>query len=105
MKPEQFNQIIEELHKHERDTLITKADEYARDDRLSNFKRISHLAHSTDERACLMLTAKHIVALFDFANDLENNVHQPADRWLEKIGDIRAYMLLLYAILKEHDRV
>jgi hypothetical protein len=79
--------------------LGAKADEYARGDRLSNFKKAADLLGCTPERALLGFAMKHIVALADFVADLEAGKNQPMSRWTEKTGDIINYMILLEALL------
>ena len=101
MKTEDSNQIVENRLQKVKDTLLAKADEYARGDRLSNFKQIAILSGCTPEKALSGLVAKHIVALYDFINDLDRNIEQPYPRWDEKLGDIIAYMVLLDAMRQE----
>ena len=101
MKNKKFTDIMLTRLNQIQDTLSTKADEYARGDRLSNFKQIAHLLGITPEKALVGLVSKHIVALIDFINDLDNGVVQPYERWDEKIGYICAYMILLDALVKE----
>jgi len=101
MQTEQFNNVVAERLNNVKSTLIAKADEYARGDRLSNFKKIAGLNDCAPEKALWILVNKHIVALNDFINDLEKDVHQPYSRWDEKIGDIMAYMALLDAMIIE----
>jgi hypothetical protein len=96
-----FNEIVTARLQKVKDTLTLKADEYARGDRLSNFKQIAGLGGCTPEKALTQLVAKHIVALYDFINDLDKDIHQLYSRWDEKIGDIIAYMALLDALLQE----
>jgi len=101
MTSEQLANIMAaRFHKIE-NTLCSKAEEYARGDRLSNFRQIAHLMNCTPEKALLGLVAKHIVALCDFVNDLDADTVQPYDRWDEKIGDIVCYMMLLDAMIQE----
>jgi hypothetical protein len=101
MITENFNIVVENRLRKTKDTLIAKADEYARGDRLSNFKQIAHLSGCTQEKALSGLVAKHIVAMYDFINDLDKGVEQPYCRWDEKIGDIITYMCLLDAMRLE----
>ena len=101
MNNQQFKRVIKQRTEKTRNTLISKADEYARGDRLSNFKQIAHLLNTTPEGALMGLVAKHIVALADFVNDIDRGVIQPYPRWDEKIGDIITYMHLLDAIIIE----
>ena len=105
LETEKFNEIVQSRLKKVEKTLTAKADEYARGDRLSNFKQIAHLLHITPEKALIGLVSKHIVALVDFVNDIDNNVIQPYLKWDEKIGDINAYMILLDAIVQERLKV
>lgn len=105
MQTEVFNEIVKARLDKTMATLCKKADEYARGDRLSNFRQISALMKTTNEKALMGLVAKHIVALSDFVNDLDNGLVQSYDRWDEKIGDIVAYMCLLDAIVQERELV
>jgi len=102
MQTEEFEDFVvkNRLYLTEK-TLGAKAAEYARGDRLSNFKKAATLMNCTPERALFGFVAKHIVALSDFINDLENGQNQSAERWEEKIQDIICYMHLLEALLVE----
>ena len=82
-------------------TLGAKADEYARGDRLSNFKKAASLMNCSPERALFGFVAKHIIALSDFIGDLESNKNQTPERWTEKIQDIICYMILLEGLVIE----
>ena len=99
MQTEEFEDVIVKncLYEIER-TLGRKAEEYARGDRLSNFKKAAHLLGCTPERALLGFVAKHLVALADFVNDLEDGKNQSIERWNEKTRDISNYMVLLEAL-------
>ncbi len=101
MNTPDFNQLVKNWTEQTKKTLLTKADEYARGDRLSNFKKISHLNGCTHEKALMILVSKHIIALTDFVNDLDGGLVQNYERWNEKIGDIQAYMILLDALVRE----
>ena len=101
MQTEQFNKVVAERLDKVKATLIAKADEYARGDRLSNFKKIAGLMGCTPEKVLMLLVSKHIVALTDFVNDLDLNHAQAMTRWDEKIGDIMCYMTLMDALVIE----
>jgi len=101
MNQEQFDQLLKNRLYTTRNTLSSKGEEYARGDRLSNFKKIASMTGVTPERALWQLVSKHIVALGDFINDLDNGTTQPTDRWDEKYGDVVAYMCLLEALVVE----
>ena len=101
MENKEFNEIVVARMDQVRSTLLAKADEYARGDRLSNFKQIAGLLNCIPEQALIGLVSKHIIALVDFINDKANDRAQPYARWDEKIGDIIAYMILLDAMVQE----
>lgn len=101
MTQEEFDAIVENRLERTRQTLIAKSDEYAREDRLSNFKKVASFTGCSPERALWGFVLKHIAALDDFINDLEEGKVQSPARWDEKITDIRAYMHLLDALLQE----
>ena len=100
MTNEQLNQVVDERCKLIKSILIEKAIQYARGDRLSNFKKIAAFRNKEPEEALMGLVVKHIVALDDFVQDLPHTVMQ-RDQWKEKIGDIINYMILLEAIVDE----
>lgn len=101
MTNEEFQIIVEQQLQTIKEILIAKADEYARGDRLSNFKRIAVFRNVPPEDALFALVSKHIVALNDFIKDLDTDIVQPIERWDEKINDIINYMILLKALIRE----
>ncbi len=101
MNNEVFGKVLSGRLQRIRETLAGKADEYARGDRLSNFKKIARFRDVTPEDALMGLVMKHIAALDDFVADLGRDIHQPLSRWDEKIGDIMCYMVLLEALIEE----
>ena len=103
MESEQFGFIVHNRLSSVEKTLDSKTDEYARGDRLSNFKQIAGLLSCTPEKALIGLVAKHIVATVDFINDIDRGVLQDYGKWDEKIGDIMAYMVLLDTLV--HERI
>jgi len=96
-----FVKTLDKRLKKIRATLITKGYEYARGDRLSNFKKIAVFRNKTPEDVLFGLAAKHIAALDDFVQDIEQGKAQPLARWYEKVGDIMSYMVLLDAMVQE----
>ena len=64
---------------------------------------MAHLQGVTPEHALMGLVGKHIVALYDFVNDIDKGIVQIYPRWDKKIGDIMAYMPLLEALIIERD--
>jgi hypothetical protein len=101
MRNEQFVQILNSRLADIKRTLLAKADEYARGDRLSNFKKIAAFRQKSPEEVLFGLVAKHIAALDDFIQNIDSEKIQPYERWDEKIGDIMAYMVLLDAMVCE----
>jgi hypothetical protein len=100
MNTNDFNKLVEARLETIKALLITKAAEYARGDRLSNFKKIAAFRNKTQEEALMGLVVKHIVALDDFIQDLPQK-NMPLQQWKEKIGDIINYMILLEAMVEE----
>ena len=85
-------------------TLALKADEYATDDRLHNFKVAAVLQGCTPERALLGMWAKHIVSIVDLIREVDGG-KLPAEQLVhEKITDTINYALLLEALIEERRR-
>lgn len=105
MNNEDFEALI--FKRKERISLIlsSKAVEYARGDRLSNFKEAAEFLHCTPEKALLGFVTKHMIALRDFVEDLEKGHCASGEQWDEKLGDIINYMILLEALLEERQAV
>ena len=99
MKTEEFEDIIlkNAFFEIER-TLGAKAEEYARGDRLSNFKIAATFTGISPEKVLFIWVMKHIEALKSFVNDLDEGQNQPLARWIEKTRDITNYMILLEAL-------
>lgn len=98
MKSEAFNDIVEKQIAQCRTTLVRKADEYATEDRLHNFKVAAQLQGITPEQALLGMWTKHVVSIADMIQD--GRVY-PAAQWDEKIGDAINYLILLKGLVVE----
>lgn len=104
---DEFKDIFDIQVAYEDDLLNVKASEYAdldRDDRLHNFKKIAHLTGFPEHTVLSVLTAKHIVALYDY---LFKFCEGKPINWAkidEYIVDIRNYQLLLKAILVDIEK-
>lgn len=92
-----FNEIVERQVFTCMNTLVKKADEYATEDRLHNFKTAAALQECTSAQALAGMMAKHTVSVYDM---IEGDVFDPA-LWEEKITDHINYLLLLKAVLME----
>ena len=101
MKSSDFNKVIEERLSLCKNVLCRKADEYATDDRLHNFKVAAELQGCTPEKALAGMMCKHTVSVYDLINDLEKGKCASKEMWEEKIGDSLNYLLLLTALLDE----
>jgi len=98
MNISEFNHILHKRLKKIEDTLNAKAEEYAREDRLHNFKMAAMMLNCTPAHALMGMKVKHDVSVMDL-------VRYPTTRTTalinEKIGDSINYLILLEAILKE----
>lgn len=102
MIDKQFEQIFEAAVKRERGTLIAKSKEYARVDRLSNFKKAALTLECSPERALEGMLQKHLTTIHDFVCDIEkSDTCMELSQWQEKIGDARNYLILLEALIIE----
>lgn len=101
MNYEEFDVIVEERLEKIREILGKKAEEYARGDRLSNFKRAAAAERCTPERALIGMWMKHVISILDMVDDLEMEIVAPAEMWDEKIGDAINYLVLLEGLVRE----
>lgn len=101
MDTNKFNETVETQIKRCTDVLIKKADEYATEDRLHNFKVAAVLQNCTVEQALNGMQAKHTVSVYDMVNSGEE---YPIDMWNEKITDHINYLLLLRAVVEERSQ-
>lgn len=102
MNDTQFQAIVELRCKKIKSVLASKAKEYARQDRLSNFKKASALMGVTPATACMSFWMKHIVSIVDLVNDYEKGTKASPEMWNEKLGDAINYLVLLEAIVSEN---
>jgi hypothetical protein len=101
MKNEELEKIVDERIGKIRDLLVKKGAEYARGDRLSNFKKAGAGQGCTPERALIGMMDKHRVSIYDLVDDLEEGLIAPQGVWDEKIGDNIVYLFLLEALVRE----
>ena len=103
MNSKQFDEVMERRIELIRKVLITKRAEYAPEggDRLHNFNRAAAMLGCTRERALIGMWTKHIISILDIVDNIESK--KPSMALIEeKIGDAVNYLLLLEAMLKEH---
>lgn len=102
MNEKDFNIILERRLRLIREVLAAKADEYAKDDRLHNFKRAAEIDQSkTPAQVCAGFMLKHIVSVLDLVDDDAAGKLVRVKMRDEKIGDAINYLILLEALLSE----
>ena len=101
MNTKRFNEILEQTINHCTKTLGFKADEYATDDRLHNFKVAAEIQNCTPITALAGMMAKHTVSVYDLIQRHEAGLFIPIEMWDEKIGDSINYLCLLKALVVE----
>jgi hypothetical protein len=100
MDSKKFNEILKNRLRKIEETLSSKAVEYAKGDRLYNFKRASNILQSTPQEALLGMMAKHIVSVLDL---IEGTLNPSPEMIDEKIGDTINYLILLEAVLLDQN--
>lgn len=104
MNTDDFNAIICEYIDRCGNTLRKKAEEYATEDRLHNFKVAGSIQDCLPTTALARMMRMHTVSVYDMIRGLESGEEYPLDMWDEKIGDSINYLLLLSAMVREQDR-
>jgi len=100
MLESEFENILEVRIDKIRETLKSKAKEYATEDRLHNFKIAARICDTTAEQALWGMASKHLVSIIDMVSDSKDRIpsHAMVD---EKIGDMINYLILLEAVFLE----
>lgn len=101
MKTERFVSILNERLNKCVDVLGVKANEYATEDRLHNFKVAAELQNCTPITALAGMMAKHTVSVYDLIQKQEQGYVVSREMWDEKIGDSINYLILLSALVQE----
>lgn len=101
MKTEKFESILNKRIDKCVKVLCAKADEYATEDRLHNFKVAAELQNCTPITALAGMMAKHTVSVYDLIKRQEQGLVVPKEMWDEKIGDHLNYLFLLTALIEE----
>ena len=101
MTSDRFNEILEETLQKCIDTLGTKSNEYATEDKLHNFKVAAVIQNCTPITALAGMMAKHTVSVYDLIQKQEHGVGVSKEMWEEKIGDSINYLILLSALVQE----
>jgi hypothetical protein len=105
MDQKTFDDVIDITLEKVRTILGRKQAEYARGDRLHNFKVAGAIANTTPEMALRGMMAKHVVSVYDLIKDIEDGKKVEFILWDEKTLDTINYLILLRALLYERDGV
>lgn len=98
MTTEEFNKVIAEQMDRCKDILCIKAEEYATQDRLHNFKNAAGMQGCSPKEALAGMMAKHTISIYDMCRD--GKPHS-IEMWDEKITDHINYLLLLKAVVED----
>jgi len=99
MNHEHFSAYLDEAVEHMKTLMGSKNGEYAPGgDKLSNFKKASRMTGKSPEECLWMFASKHIISIQDIVN--AEGAYTP-DALREKCGDLRAYTVLLEALMQE----
>lgn len=101
MNEKRFNELLSNRLYECTATLSVKANEYATDDRLHNFKVAAEIQNCTPITALAGMMAKHTVSVYDLVQRQEKGEDIPRELWDEKIGDSMNYLILLDALVEE----
>lgn len=102
MKSEQFLELLETMEKEEKEILLCKGKEYARDDYkddvLSNFKRIAKALEVDPIKVWAVYFMKHIDAILNFVN----TGRTASDETIKgRFADARNYLALGFGLVWE----
>ena len=103
MTDERFNQIVEEFTEERiKKLLMKKASEYSltNTDRLSNFKNGANISGWDLVHVLFGYQLKHITSYIDMINSKDKFTRE---LWLEKVGDITNYFILLLGVLEDQN--
>lgn len=99
MTIKRFNEIVEEQTERIKKLLVKKGGEYSlENDRLSNFKNGADISGWSNEKVLFGYQLKHITSYIDMINSGEKFSR---DLWIEKLGDICCYNILLLGLLED----
>lgn len=102
MKSEQFRDLLSNIEKEEREILLCKGKEYARedyeDDVLSNFKRIAKAINVDPLKVWAIYFMKHIDAILNFVNTGQTVSNESIKG---RFADARNYLALGFGLVWE----
>ncbi len=99
MLPEQFEIELQESFKRAQEVLSIKAEIYSQsEDRLGNFKSAAGAQNINPVQALVGMMTKHYVSVCDMSKD---PTKFSIETWNEKLGDLRNYVLLCEALVRD----
>lgn len=101
MDQDRFNEVVENRCRDIKMILAVKAKEYARGDRLHNFKRAAGFMKTAPEATCFAFAMKHFTSIADMVDDIVFERLPTIELAREKIGDAVNYLILLEALIEE----
>ena len=104
MKQEQFEKAINAYLFIIKTNLINKGKQYATDaDMLANFNKGSNITGEIREKVLFGYALKHLVSVIDMVDEIERGEIPTENKVIEKLGDLGAYMALLYACIQDRN--
>ena len=91
-----FSEIVAEM----KSTLFSKAQDYANNDRLSNFKFGGEIIGSTAQMQCLALISTKVARLGNLLSDAKKPNNESIE---DSAKDLTCYGILLQMILREEE--
>ena len=87
--------------------LEAKKEEYSREgsDRLNQFKRAGCLKEQSSVEALAGMMVKHETSIHDMTKAITAGKHFDRKKWQEKLGDLRNYCDLLWALLIDEGEI
>jgi len=101
MNLQQQQEHFERFITNQKETLLKKGNDYADEDRLSNFKRAGSIISISPEQNCLSLIATKVARLGVL---LTGNKNPDNESIRDSILDLANYAILLDALLDEKQR-
>ena len=99
MTPQQQTTHIYEFLAKQKSILLSKGDDYANEDRLSNFKEVANLVGITPEQVSLVFLATKLTRLTNLLKKAKKPNHESIQ---DTILDMANYCILLDEILNEN---
>lgn len=104
MTTNEFTGVLENRINLMRNLITKKRGEYAKDtDVFHNFQRAANIIGGSREEALIGMAVKHFVSILDIVDNLGEQYPPNDDVISEKIGDMIAYLVILEAMLYEHN--